>query len=115
MHTIRLIALCAGLLGASLVAPTPLAHAQDAVVATVDFAPPPLPVYDQPAVPGQGIFGSQGIGDGVLMLAGIGCRGRGFSHRRSVCYGRPPTGPTVMANMCSTTAIGRRKSASTAV
>ena len=60
MHTIRLIALCAGLLGASLMTAIPPAQAQGAVVVTLDFAPPPLPVYDQPAIPGPGYIWEPG-------------------------------------------------------
>jgi hypothetical protein len=48
MHIIRLIALCASFLGAALMSAVAPAHAQDSVAITVEFAPPPLPVYDQP-------------------------------------------------------------------
>jgi hypothetical protein len=54
MHIISLIALCASFLGAALMSAVAPAHAQDSVAITVEFAPPPLPVYDQPPVPGSG-------------------------------------------------------------
>ena len=60
MHTIRLIALCVGLLGASLMTAIPPAHAQGSVMVTVDFAPPPLPIYDQAAIPGPGYIWEPG-------------------------------------------------------
>jgi hypothetical protein len=52
MRIIHLIALCASLVGAGLMLATPAARAQLAV--TVDFAPPPVPVYDQPPIPDAG-------------------------------------------------------------
>ena len=60
MHTIRLIALCVGLLGASSMTAIPPAHAQGSVMVTVDFAPPPLPIYDQAAIPGPGYIWEPG-------------------------------------------------------
>jgi hypothetical protein len=60
MHTIRLIAVCAGLLLASLVSNVSPVHAQGSVVITVDLAPPPLPVYDQPPIPGPGYIWQPG-------------------------------------------------------
>ncbi len=52
MRIIRLITLCASLLGAGLIVAAPAARAQLAV--TVDVAPPPLPIYDQPPIPDAG-------------------------------------------------------------
>jgi hypothetical protein len=64
MHTIRLIALCVGLLGASLMTAIPPAHAQGSVMVTVDFAPPPLPIYDQASDPWSRVY----LGAGILGL-----------------------------------------------
>ena len=60
MHIIRLIALCASFLGAALMSAVAPAHAQDSVATTVEFAPPPLPVYDQPPIPGSGYIWAPG-------------------------------------------------------
>jgi hypothetical protein len=60
MHIIRMIALCASFLGAALMSAVAPAHAQDSVAITVEFAPPPLPVYDQPPIPGSGYIWAPG-------------------------------------------------------
>ncbi len=60
MRIIRSIALCVGILGAGLMSAIPAAHAQATVAITVDFAPPPLPVYDQPSIPAAGYVWAPG-------------------------------------------------------
>ncbi len=59
MRIIRLVALCAGFLSAALMSAVLPAHAQDVAI-SVDFAPPPLPVYDQAAIPGPGYIWEPG-------------------------------------------------------
>jgi hypothetical protein len=54
MRMMRLIALCAILLGTGLMFAVPSARAQASIGISVDFAPPPLPVYDQPPIPAAG-------------------------------------------------------------
>ena len=114
MHIIRLIALCASFLGAALMSAVAPAHAQDSVAITVEFAPPPLPVYDQPPIPGSGYIWAPGYWAWSNDVGWYWVPG-GFCHRRSACYGRRPIGHTVKAPTCSTTDIGRRKSVSTGV
>ena len=53
MRIIRLIALCAGFLSVGLISAVLPVRAQDVAI-SVDFAPPPLPVYDQSPIPGPG-------------------------------------------------------------
>ncbi len=60
MRIIRLVALCAGFLSASVMSAVLPTHAQDSVAISVDFAPPPLPVYDQAPIPGQGYIWEPG-------------------------------------------------------
>jgi hypothetical protein len=59
MGILRLITVCASFLAASLMSALAPAHAQASVV-TVDFAPPPLPVYDQPPIPSAGYIWEPG-------------------------------------------------------
>ncbi len=53
MSSIRTLALAICLVSSSLIAFAP-AHAQIAIGISVDIAPPPLPVYDQPPIPAPG-------------------------------------------------------------
>jgi hypothetical protein len=60
MRIIRLVALCAGFLGAGLMSAVLPAHAQVPVAISVDFAPPPMPVYDQSPIRGAGYIWEPG-------------------------------------------------------
>ena len=60
MGILRLITVCAGFLAASLMSALSPAHAQASVVISVDFAPPPLPLYDQPPIPSAGYIWEPG-------------------------------------------------------
>ncbi len=91
------------------------AHAQADVVFTASIAPPPLPVYSQPPIPGVDTSGSPATGRGTARNT-TGCPATGRCRRPPICCGRPATGPgTIRTTITSLMpATGLRRSAITA-
>jgi hypothetical protein len=59
MRIVRTLALTI-LLGASLCPAIPAANAQVSIGISINIEPPPLPVYDQPVIPGPGYLWTPG-------------------------------------------------------
>ncbi len=75
----------------------------------VNFAPPPLPSYDQPEIPGYGLCGSRAIGPGIpKSKMTTGCRALGFCLPARATSGRLLTGAGAMASTSSIEVIGVR-------
>ena len=90
------------------------ARAQIAIGISIDVAPPPLPVYDQPPISEPGYIWTPGYwawddDNGYYWVPGT-----WVEPPKPACCGRPVTGAGTMASMSFTRAIGARRSDSTA-
>ena len=106
-----IVALCAmlGLGGA-------FEKANAQIVVAVGIAPPALPVYVQPEIPGPDYIWLRATGCGMAIFQNItGYRVRGCSRRVWACCGLLDIGAGVVVSTLGTPAIGVRPSVSTAV